>query len=179
MSKAESRLALSTGGSKENVIPSEAEALVNHRILPGYSTADVLKYDQDLVEDIPNVSVEIYRVRISDHIKHTYRLTLHCMLQEKNRNTVRDLESRESNARRILFEVLSMYVESNRQFFDQDTGTEPVSASPYDRSSFGFRQIKKTTQQIHPTALVAPSLMVANTDTTHYFKANLTRNIYR
>ncbi|XP_003748032.1 N-fatty-acyl-amino acid synthase/hydrolase PM20D1 [Galendromus occidentalis] len=109
------------GGSKENVIPNEAEALVNHRILPGYSIREVLEFDQNLVKDIPNVSVEIFR----------------------------------------------------------DSGTEPTLASPHDENSFGFSQIKKTTRQIHPTALVAPSLMVANTDTKHYFAANLTESIYR
>ena len=33
---------------------------MNHRILPGYSVDDVLKFDRDLVKDIPNISVEIH-----------------------------------------------------------------------------------------------------------------------
>lgn len=50
------------GGSKENTIPNRAEALVNHRILPGQTIEEVLQYDRKLVKDIPNVSVDIYKV---------------------------------------------------------------------------------------------------------------------
>lgn len=45
------------GGVKENVLPSSAEALVNHRIHPMQTVADVIEYDRQLIND-PNVELE-------------------------------------------------------------------------------------------------------------------------
>jgi carboxypeptidase PM20D1 len=45
------------GGVKENVLPSEAKAWVNFRILPGDSVASVLQHVKDTVG--PDISVEI------------------------------------------------------------------------------------------------------------------------
>lgn len=109
------------GGSKENTIPNRAEALVNHRILPGQTIEEVLQYDRKLVKDIPNVSVDIYK----------------------------------------------------------KSWSEPIPSSPYSDNTFGYQNIKRTVKRIYPEAIVAPHLMVANTDTRHYFEANLTTNIYR
>ncbi|XP_028968595.1 N-fatty-acyl-amino acid synthase/hydrolase PM20D1-like [Galendromus occidentalis] len=108
------------GGSKENVIPNKAEALVNHQILPGYTIRDVLAADRELIKDIPNVSVDIYKM-----------------------------------------------------------DSKPTRASPFGKDAFGYNQIKRAVKKIFPEAIVAPSLMVANTDTKHYLQANLTENVYR
>ncbi|OQR68278.1 putative carboxypeptidase PM20D1-like [Tropilaelaps mercedesae] len=109
------------GGSKENVIPNRAGALVNHRILPGQTVQEVLQHDKDLVKDIPNVSVDIYK----------------------------------------------------------RSWSEAIPASPYTDDNFGYQNIKRTVNRIYPEAIVAPNLMIANTDTRHYYAANLTNNIYR
>lgn len=47
------------GGTKENVLPDSAEALVNHRIHQQQSASDVLKFDRAIVDD-PVVQVEIH-----------------------------------------------------------------------------------------------------------------------
>jgi carboxypeptidase PM20D1 len=39
------------GGTKDNVLPSEARAVVNFRIHPGDSTASVLEHVRDVVDD--------------------------------------------------------------------------------------------------------------------------------
>lgn len=48
-------------GAKENVLPTEAEALINLRIAPGSSVAEVLEQVRARVAD-PAVAVEIHRV---------------------------------------------------------------------------------------------------------------------
>jgi len=52
---------------------------------------------------------------------------------------------------------------------------EPSAVSSIDSASFAI--LNKTIRQTHPTAVVAPALLVAGTDSRHY--RNLTRNIFR
>jgi carboxypeptidase PM20D1 len=54
-------------------------------------------------------------------------------------------------------------------------GAEPSPVS--DTESTGYRLLKQTIQQIAPEVIVAPSLLVAATDSRHY--ARLTNNIFR
>lgn len=61
----------------------------------------------------------------------------------------------------------------------KDARTEATASSPYGKYAFGYNAIKAATKRIYPEAIVAPSLMLATTDTRHYFQANLTKNIYR
>lgn len=48
-----------SGGLKENVIPSEVNAIINQRIHPVDSVDSVLEYNRYLVKDFPEISVEL------------------------------------------------------------------------------------------------------------------------
>ncbi|KAH6942770.1 hypothetical protein HPB50_010089 [Hyalomma asiaticum] len=48
-----------TGGVKDNVVPAEAHAYINHRVHPSQSVAEVLELDQQLLGGLPNVSLEV------------------------------------------------------------------------------------------------------------------------
>ena len=47
------------GGVKENVLPSQAQALVNFRILPGNTVSDVVEHAKKVIND-PNVEITKY-----------------------------------------------------------------------------------------------------------------------
>ncbi|CAH1783895.1 unnamed protein product [Owenia fusiformis] len=54
---------------------------------------------------------------------------------------------------------------------------EAHPVSPYDTKAKGYQTIKKSIRQVFHKAVVAPGLMIGNTDTKHYLK--LSKNIYR
>lgn len=56
---------------------------------------------------------------------------------------------------------------------------EAVPSSSYSENNFGYSNIKRAVKRIYPDAIIAPNLMLANTDTKHYYAANLTSSIYR
>jgi carboxypeptidase PM20D1 len=103
-------------GSKGNVLPREARAIINHRIHPADSVEGVLRFDAAAAAD--------ERVRI------------------------RELSS-----------------------------LRPSSISSSGVRSFGYRTIQRALGRVLPDALVAPALMVGNTDTHHYW--SLSDDIYR
>lgn len=47
------------GGIKDNVVPAEAYAYINHRVHPSQSVAEVVERDQKLLSGLPNVSLEV------------------------------------------------------------------------------------------------------------------------
>ncbi|KAL1468661.1 hypothetical protein MTO96_041342, partial [Rhipicephalus appendiculatus] len=47
------------GGVKDNVVPAEAYAYINHRVHPSQTVAEVLEIDQQLLGGLPNVSLEV------------------------------------------------------------------------------------------------------------------------
>ncbi|KAL1444668.1 hypothetical protein MTO96_029670 [Rhipicephalus appendiculatus] len=47
------------GGIKDNVVPAEAHAYINHRVHPSQSVAEVVERDRQLLSGLPNVSLEI------------------------------------------------------------------------------------------------------------------------
>lgn len=47
------------GGVKDNVVPAEAYAYINHRVHPSQTVAEVLAIDQQLLSGLPNVSMEV------------------------------------------------------------------------------------------------------------------------
>ncbi|XP_077496026.1 N-fatty-acyl-amino acid synthase/hydrolase PM20D1-like isoform X1 [Amblyomma americanum] len=47
------------GGIKDNVVPAEAHAYLNHRVHPSQSVAEVLERDRQLLSGLPNVSLEV------------------------------------------------------------------------------------------------------------------------
>lgn len=53
-------------GIKDNVLPGIASAIVNHRIHPLNSVADVLNFDRELIND-EQISVEIFGIPIEPH----------------------------------------------------------------------------------------------------------------
>lgn len=101
-------------GVKDNVLPARARALVNARLLPGDSPADVVDHVRRVIDD-PRVTIEV-------------------------------VESLEAPG------VASV-----------DTG--------------GFRRIAGVVRGAFPDVVVAPSLLVATTDSRHY--SGVVRNIYR
>ncbi len=94
------------GGIKDNVLPSEATAVINFRILPGETIDTVLRRVLETIDD-PDVSV--------------------------------------------------------RQFGD---GNDPSPVS--DSTSASFAAVQRTVRQALPDTIVAPSLVVAGTDSKHY-----------
>ncbi|XP_050041567.2 N-fatty-acyl-amino acid synthase/hydrolase PM20D1-like [Dermacentor andersoni] len=47
------------GGVKDNVVPAEAHAYINHRVHPSQSVAEVIELDRQLLGGLPNVSLEV------------------------------------------------------------------------------------------------------------------------
>jgi carboxypeptidase PM20D1 len=101
-------------GVKDNVIPVKAEAIINFRILPGETTADVVSHLNTVISD--------ERVKVS---------------------------------------MLGGF-------------SEPSPVSPVD--VFGFKTIQKTIRQVYPEALVAPTMMLAASDSRKYI--GVSKNIY-
>ncbi|MGB1274426.1 MAG: M20 family peptidase, partial [Nannocystaceae bacterium] len=102
------------GGVKANVLPRDARALLNFRILPGESVADVVSHVETVIDD-PDVAI-----RVVD-------------------------------------------------------GHEPVAVSSTE--SAGYRAISTATRQVFPEAAVAPSLVIAATDSHHY--VDVATDLYR
>jgi len=104
-----------SAGTKDNVIPNSASAVVNFRILAGETTDDILTHIREVVPD-----------------------------------------------ERIVIGILP-------------GRGEPAPVSPAD--VYGFRSILKTIQQVYPEAVVAPTIMLASSDSKHY--TEVSQNIYR
>lgn len=54
---------------------------------------------------------------------------------------------------------------------------EPHPLSPYGDEDFGYQTIKNSIRQVWKEAVVAPGVMIGNTDSRHYIR--FTTNIYR
>ena len=52
-------------GVKDNILPSQAFAVVNFRIIPGESSQDVLRHVEETVDD-PNVQFEVYQETVTE-----------------------------------------------------------------------------------------------------------------
>ena len=103
------------GGNKDNVLPGEAQAWVNFRLLPGDTIAAVVQHARNVIGD------------------DTLRI---------------------------------------------DVTPGAAEASPVATTdSIGFRLLSHTIHEVFPDAVVAPSLMVAATDSRHM--GRLTRDVYR
>jgi len=105
------------GGFKENVLPTNATATVNFRILPGETVESVMDYVRETIDD--------ERVAVS--------------LPEGS------------------------------------FGDNPSEVSSTE--SFGFQVIQTTIKQLFPDAVVAPSLVIAATDSRHF--SEVSKHIYR
>ena len=105
------------GGIKDNVLPTEASAIVNFRILPGETITSVQEYVKKAINDA-RVAVEVHN---PDFAKNP----------------------------------------------------SPVAGT----NSFGFQLIHKTIRQVIPEAVVAPSLVIATTDSYQYL--NVAEDVYR
>ncbi len=104
------------GGIKENVLPRQAKALVNFRLLPGTSIADVCTHATKVIDD-----------------------------------------------KRVTFQPV------------EDGAWEATTLSP--AGSAAYLSLEKTIRQIFGNLPVAPSLVLAATDSRHY--AGVCQNIYR
>jgi len=102
-------------GVKENVLPTQARAVINLRIMPEESTAGVLEQVRKAIDD-PKITLTPLPIRV-----------------------------------------------------------EPSAVT--DSESPSFKLLARTIRQTAPHAIVAPSLLVATTDSRHY--AGLTKNILR
>ena len=103
------------GGSKDNVLPSQARAVVNFRILPGETVEQTLAQARSVVAEP-----------------------------------------------RITFRLL-------------DGASEPSRVSAAD--SAAFAALRKTIEQVFPGVAVAPSLVIAATDSRHF--AGIADDVYR
>ena len=103
-------------GDKENVVPASGYAIINHRVHPAQSLADVLKHDIYAIGD-PKVEVTL------------------------------------------------------------EKGYEAHPISPYGPEVPAWRLITSIVKHIYPTAVSAPGVLIANTDTRHFL--NMTKFIYR
>lgn len=69
-------------------------------------------------------------------------------------------------------------VNDKRVIVAESIGSFQGDPSPVSNTdAFGFQVLQKTTQEIFPTTVVAPSLVIAGTDSRHYI--NVCKNIYR
>lgn len=102
-------------GIKDNVIPTQAKAVINFRIITGESSKDLLKYVKETIND--------NRIKVN-------------FLSQLN---------------------------------------EPSEISPID--SFGYKAIESTIKEVFDNTIVAPSMVLAGTDSKHYSK--ISKNIYR
>ncbi|KAK6176811.1 hypothetical protein SNE40_015042 [Patella caerulea] len=103
-------------GVKDNVIPGDAVAIVNHRIHPAQSIQQVIDYDRYIINDD-----------------------------------------------RVIIEIKN--------------SMEPLPISPCDDNNLGYQMIKNSIRQVWTNSVVAPGVMIGNTDTKHYI--HLSNNIYR
>jgi carboxypeptidase PM20D1 len=103
------------GGEKENVIPTEVNATINFRLLPGDNSKDIIESVKEIIHD-DRVSIKI----------------------------VGDV--------------------------DESSGISSTQSE-------GFKILQKSIHQVFPDAIVAPSLMIAQTDSRHFRK--VTENIFR
>ncbi|KAN0055843.1 hypothetical protein ACTA71_011730 [Dictyostelium dimigraforme] len=108
-------LTIFNAGNKANVIPMEANATINFRVVPGDTSNDIIEHVNRVINDD--------RVKISK---------------------------------------ISNVIEP-----------APVSST----TSKAFNLLQSTILQEFPDVVVAPTIMIANTDTRHYW--NLTENIFR
>ncbi len=104
-------------GIKDNVLPSEATAIINFRIAPNETIQSVMDYVKSTINDD--------RVEV---------------------------------------------VAGDEQFSSEPS---PIS----DSDSFGYRVIEKTAHEIFSDIIVAPTLVLAATDSRHYIEVS--KNIYR
>ncbi|MSP38788.1 MAG: M20 family peptidase [Deltaproteobacteria bacterium] len=102
-------------GVKENVLPSQASAVVNLRLIPGNNTTNAIEHVRKAIKN-PKIEIKLLGVRM-----------------------------------------------------------EPSAVS--DIESPSFQLIQRTIGETAPQTIVAPSLLVAATDSRHY--AGLTKNIFR
>jgi carboxypeptidase PM20D1 len=102
-------------GVKDNVIPTQAKAVINFRILTGESSKELLKYVKDTIND--------NRIKVS-------------FLSQIN---------------------------------------EPSEVSSTD--SIGYKVIESTIKEVFDNTIVAPSMVLAGTDSKHYNKVS--KDIYR
>jgi carboxypeptidase PM20D1 len=109
-------LTMMNAGVKDNVLPTQATAVVNFRILPGDTIQGVLAHVRKVVKD-PEVHISLYPT----------------------------------------------------------TAGEASPESPTDSS--GYKLLKQTIEEFFPDAPVTPNLLVARTDSVHYYQ--LTPNVYR
>jgi len=102
-------------GSKANVLPEKAEAVINFRMLPGETSAAIVKKLTDVISDD-----------------------------------------------RVQLKV-------------EEGAHEPSLVSPVN--TLGFKIIQKTLRQVYPEAYVAPTLMLASSDSKSY--SRISRNSYK
>lgn len=73
-------------------------------------------------------------------------------------------------------EYIRKIINDNRiEISNEDGGSEPSAVSGIN--TFGYQVIQKTIQEIFPDVIVAPSLVIAATDSRHY--SEVTDNTYR
>ncbi|BFZ10867.1 hypothetical protein BsWGS_13906 [Bradybaena similaris] len=78
---------------------------------------------------------------------------------------------------REVIEYDKQVIGDSRVNIEIDDSMEPHPVAGYGDTDFGYQVFKTTIRQIWSSAVVAPGVMIGNTDTRHYL--HLTNNIYR
>ncbi|XP_038060708.1 N-fatty-acyl-amino acid synthase/hydrolase PM20D1.2-like isoform X2 [Patiria miniata] len=81
-------------------------------------------------------------------------------------------------------QTIQQVLERDRRLINDDRikmeilqGREATITSPYDEQCFAYQSIGQSIKQVFPDAIVAPGILLANTDTIHY--TSVTDKLYR
>ncbi|XP_022107246.1 N-fatty-acyl-amino acid synthase/hydrolase PM20D1.2-like [Acanthaster planci] len=81
-------------------------------------------------------------------------------------------------------QTIQQVLERDRRLINDDRikmeilqSREATITSPYDEQCFAYQSIGQSIQQVFPDAIVAPAILLANTDTVHY--TSITDKLYR
>ncbi|HVN52975.1 MAG TPA: M20 family peptidase [Anaerolineaceae bacterium] len=138
------------GGSKDNVLPRQAKAVVNCRILPGENVESTIHHVRSAISDP--------RVKIGPLQRETEKTP------EKTNAGSKLSQSGQA--------VVANAPDDNAEPVN---GWNPSLATPLNSSE--YRLLERTIRQVFPEAIVAPYLLVATTDSRHY--TALSPNIFR
>lgn len=148
--------------------PFLLEVILTNQWLFGPLLSRVMSYDRYTNAVIrTTTAVTMFNAGIKDNVIAPYAEAIvnHRIHSKQSVSEVIEYDRSVINDDRVKIEVVS--------------ACEPLPLSDYGTESFGYQMIRSTIKQIfgQNEVVIAPSVMIANTDTKHYM--NLTKSIYR
>jgi carboxypeptidase PM20D1 len=143
-----------SAGVKDNVLPTQAKAVINCRIIPGSSIAETIQHMRKVIAD-PRVVVRPLRMEAPQPVFAGQMDDSVGLRPELNTQIDPDGKTDPEQA--------------------PINGWGPSAVSPLDSIQYGLMEF--TVRQVFPDALVAPFLMMAASDSRHY--TGLSDNVYR